>query len=110
MSNIVALIIGISIIISGYYIGNGICKGLIFFKSNKSEECLDSIIDLLLKTDEEITDKKLVNEKYIIKKLGIKKDDLEYLINEYPGLNSINLKGKIYYKRKLVDEWIESIK
>ena len=40
-----------------------------FFKSNKSEECLDSIVDLLLKTDEEITNKKLVNEKYIVKNL-----------------------------------------
>lgn len=109
MSDVSVLIIGISIIISGYFIGNGICKGLVFFKSNRQENCLNNIFSIFYLTDEEITDKKLVNEKYIQKKLRIKKDMLQYLIEEYPGLKGINIKGKIYYKRKSVDEWIESI-
>ncbi len=110
MSNISALIIGVSIIISGYYIGNGICKGLIFFKSNKSEYCLDDITSILFKIDDEVFNKKLVNKKYIVKKLGIRSKEIKYLIKEYPGLKSININGKVYYERKSVDNWIESIK
>lgn len=100
-----ALIIGVSIILSGYFIGNGICRGLIFFKSNQSEHSLDNIIDTVCGEEE-----KLVNEKYIVRKLGIKKNDFKCLIEKYPGLNPIDINNKLYYERKSVDEWIDSIK
>ena len=103
------LIIAVSIILSGYFIGNGICKGLIFFKSNQSQHCLDNVVDTIFGEDN-IFEEKLVNKKYIIKKLGIKNKDFEYLTEKYPGLNPIDINNKLYYERKSADEWIDTIK
>lgn len=100
-----ALIIGVSIILSGYFIGNGICKGLIFFKSNQLEHSLDNVVNTILGEEE-----KLVDEKYIIRKLGIKKNDFKYLTEKYPGLNPIDINNKLYYERNSADKWVNSIK
>ena len=109
MENIAALIIGISISIAGYYIGNGISKGLIFFKSNNTEYISSRFGEILFKQDEDIFNKRLVKKKYISKKLGVSMKEVDYLINEYPEIKYININGKIYYDRESLEVWIYNI-
>ncbi|MCR8744253.1 hypothetical protein [Romboutsia lituseburensis] len=109
MDNLSALIIGASIAISGYYIGNGISKGLIFFKSNNSNYSSDKFGDILFQENEDIFNTKLVKKKYIAKKLGVSKHEVDYLIKEYPNIKYININGNIYYDKSSVQNWIDKI-
>ena len=104
-----AYILGVSIIIAGYFIGNGIRNGLTCFNKGKVHTDETSMWDLLRMQDEDIRQSKLVKKEYLCKYLGLSKQQLDNFLKQYSDIPSINVNGETYYIREELSEWLKDL-
>ncbi len=100
--------ISIAIIISGFFIGNGIRNGLVCLKNNtqQSEKSIWSLSSLQI---DDILQRKLVKKKYLHKWLGIDKQNVDAFISQYPDIPHIHINNKVYYIREELNPWFFSL-
>jgi hypothetical protein len=96
----VEITIAIGIALGGYFIGNGIRYGLVYFKSGKLNESE--------KVEGNHLYNKLIKEDSIHQWTGIPKSDAKDLIKKYPDIPHINLNGNIYYIKDGLNDWINN--
>ncbi|PWA12187.1 DNA-binding protein [Pueribacillus theae] len=86
--------IGIGMAIAGYFIGDGLKN----FKNPNAKNLIDSFDE-----DEEL---ELIKENEVHYFLGIAKEDVQSLIQEYPNIPHITINGKIYFQKSQLREWL----
>lgn len=101
--------LGISIIIAGYFIGNGIKNGLIYFNKGKVNEDETNAFDLLSMQNEDIRQSKFVKKKYLCKYFGLSKKQLDNFLNQHSDIPSIDINGETYYIREKLGEWVKGL-
>ena len=102
-------ILGLSIIIAGYFIGNGIRNGLICFSKGEVHKDETSMWDLLRMEKEDIEQSKFVKKKYLSRYFGLSKKQLDNFLNQHLDIPSININGETYYIREELNEWMKNL-
>ena len=109
MDNLSVNTLGLSIIIAGYFIGNGIRNGLTCFSKGEVHKDESSMWDLLRMQNEDVKQTKFVKKKYLRKYFGLSKKELDNFLNEYLDIPSININGQTYYIREELNEWMKNL-
>jgi hypothetical protein len=89
--------LAIGIAIAGYCIGDGLKN----FKNPQSKDLLD-----MMENDDE---PELIPEKNVHHYIGISKDDVESLIEEYPEIPHLSINGNVYYPKGKLRKWLEEL-
>lgn len=104
-----AYTLGVSIIIAGYFIGNGIRNGLTCFSKGEVHKDETSMWDLLRMQNEDIRQSKFVKKKYMRRYFGLSKKQLDNFLNQHLDIPSININGETYYIREELNEWMKNL-
>lgn len=91
------IFLGIGIAVAGYFIGEGLKN----FKNPTNEKVLDNL--------KERQDAVLISEHVIHNFIGVKKEDVKSLVEDYPEIPHVRLNGTTYFPRSKVMEWIHKI-
>lgn len=104
-----AYTLGVSIIIAGYLIGNGIRNGLICFNKGQVHKDETSMWDLLKMQNEDVRQSKFVKKKYLRRYFGLSKKQVDNFISQYSNIPSISINGETYYIREELNEWTKNL-
>ncbi|RYM05630.1 DNA-binding protein [Sporolactobacillus sp. THM7-7] len=89
--------IGVGIAVAGYFIGEGLKN----FGHPEAESLLES---------QDADDKhELIREKEVHHFIGISKEDVGQLLQQYPDVPHIHLNGKVYYPKERLRQWLMEI-
>lgn len=89
--------LSIAIALFGFFIGDGIKN----FNKPESKNFLDSLME------DENTE--LIPKREVHHYIGIKREDVDALIEKYPHIPYIKLNDSVYFHRKKLMKWLENM-
>ncbi|RYG72347.1 DNA-binding protein [Lentibacillus lipolyticus] len=90
-------LLALGIAAAGYFIGDGLKN----FKNPRAMNSMETIFGN--------DDHGLIKHSYVHHFMGVSKKDAEKLLEDHPDVPHLELNGEVYYPKKKLREWLESL-